>query len=227
MISLQIEYTDRPLPVILHAGETFVTKHGLLFTDKAAVVMDTLMNGNYDLLVIDLREPLMIYQQSEIRKFGKHLDAVVQFYREEERDLTVQLYLPFPVALPSIHGDGNPLIPLIPRAGFMANLSLFDRVTCGNQDLTDAIRDQTQVYMQITDFFTSPLDFIRHVGLRQPITRVVCAEVVQYSLMDLYNNIWRFDVPKVMLPADPEKHQSVTRVFEYSQPWGTIVSEVQ
>jgi hypothetical protein len=136
MISLQIEYTERPLPIAFHAGETFVTKHGLLFTDKAAVVMDTLMNGNYDLLVINLREPLMIYQQSEIRKFGKHLDAVVQFYREEERDLTVRLYLPFPVALPSIHGDGNPLIPLIPRAGFMSNLSLFYRVTCGNQDPT-------------------------------------------------------------------------------------------
>jgi hypothetical protein len=45
--------------------------------------------------------------------------------------------------------------------------------------------------------------------------------------LDLYNNIWRFDVPKVVLPADPEKYQSVTRVFEYSKPWGTIVSEVQ
>lgn len=50
MISLQIEYTERPLPIAFHPGESFATKHGLLFTDKAAVVMDTLMNGNYDLL---------------------------------------------------------------------------------------------------------------------------------------------------------------------------------
>ena len=227
MISLQIEYTNRPLPLILHSGDTFNTKHGILFTDKASVVMNTLMNGNYDLLTIDLREPLMIYQQSEIRKFGKHLDAIVQFYREEDRDLTVHLYLPFPNALPSVHGTGNPLIPLIPRGDFMANLSLFDRVTAGNQDLTDAIRDQTQVYMQITDFFISPLDFIRYVGVKQPVSRVVCAEVVQYSLMDLYNNIWRFDVPKVVLPPDQDKHQSVTRIFEFSLPWGTIVSEAQ
>ncbi len=226
MIKLNIEYGNKSAVTPRNAGNIYVTKHGLLFTDKASVVMATLAEQTYDTLVINLHEPLQIYQMSEIRHFGKHLEAVVNYYREEDRELKVVLYLPFQMALPAVQSNGSPMIPLIPRDSYMVDLTIFDEVRIGKQVVTEIVQDHGQIYLDIVEFFRTPLDFIRDIGVKQPINRVVCADVVQYSIMDSFNNIWRFDVPKMALPADPEKYQSVTRVFEYSQPWGTIVSEV-
>ena len=223
MIKLNIEYGNIPISTHGHAPEsTYVTKHGLLFADKAAVVLNTLMNGAFSLLVIDLRESLMIYQTAEIRNFGKHLTEVVKFYRAEDKDLDVQLYLPFPDVTGYI--SRVPQIPLIPTANYLPDLKLFDRVYSHTTYLTKAIATDTQIHYRPESYYHSPMGVIRGLGVKTPISRLVCENTVEYTFTDISNRIYRVVVPKIEVLADPTKHQSVTRIWEYSQPWGTVVT---
>ncbi len=226
MIKLNIEYGNVPVSTIGHNPEsTYVTKHGLLFTDKASVVLNTLMNGAFSLLVIDLRESLMIYQTPEIQHFGKCLESVVKYYQDIDRNLEIRLYLPMPQATGSV--NGIPMIPLVPTQRWMPDLKVFDKVSARYIDLTDAIQNETTVQLDPLTYCKTPLEFIRVLGVKQPITRVVCDTVVQYNIFDMQGNIWRFDVEKYTVPVNLELQGSTSRVYEYSRNWGAVLGELE